>query len=376
MGLTTPPHKNPSVTETEPSENRTDEIDDELRNRNGQRKWKTKQNIGTWNLRSLNRPGAREELQTVLEKYEMDIVALQEVRWPGNGATDLSGGRLYYSGRKDGRHEQGVGFYVRSNLIENVIEFDPITNRLARLRVRSAWLKISMVVVHAPIEDSTADVQDAWYDELNEVMAKIPRHDLLLVLGDWNAKIGKGNDVAAFRDSAGNHSLHDTCSDNGLRLLSWATQHGLVVGGTIFPHREIHKGTWLSPDTRTVNQIDHILIRRRFRTSLLDVRNRRGAECNSDHYLVHAKVKIKLAVEKKKVKRILKYDTEKLKDNAIRDEYQIEVRNRFEALRTINDDIQWEDVARVIKEAAGETLGYEKKDVRPGTMMIELGPLR
>jgi endonuclease/exonuclease/phosphatase family metal-dependent hydrolase len=52
------------------------------------------------------------------------------------------------------------------------------------------------------------------------------------------------------------------------------------------------------------NQIDHILIDRRRHSSILDVRSVRGADSHSDHYLVLAKVRERLAVGKRMVKKM------------------------------------------------------------------------
>ena len=71
----------------------------------------------------------------------------------------------------------------------------------------------------------------------------------------------------------------------------------------MFPHRNIHKYTWTSPDGNTHNQIDHILIEKRRNSSVLDVRVFRGADCDTDHYLVVAKVRERLAVSKQDAQR-------------------------------------------------------------------------
>ena len=76
-----------------------------------------------------------------------------------------------------------------------------------------------------------------------------------------------------------------------------------MVKSTIFPHRNIHKYTCTSPDGKTDNQIAHVLIGRRWHLSVLDVRSFRGADCDTDHYLVIAKVRERLAVVKQATRR-------------------------------------------------------------------------
>jgi hypothetical protein len=67
---------------------------------------------------------------------------------------------------------------------------------------------------------------------------------------------------------------------------------------TIFLHRNIHKYTWTYSDGKTHNQMDHILIDRRRHRNILDVRSFRGVDCDTDHYLVVAKVRERLAGNK------------------------------------------------------------------------------
>jgi endonuclease/exonuclease/phosphatase family metal-dependent hydrolase len=114
-------------------------------------------------------------------------------------------------------------------------------------------------------------------------------------LGDFNAKVGR-EDI--FKPTIGNESSHKISNDNGVRVVNFATSKNLVVKSTLFPHRSIHKYTWTSPDGQTHNQIDHVLIDRRWHSSILDVRSLRGADCDTDHYLVVAKIRDRLAVSK------------------------------------------------------------------------------
>ena len=73
-------------------------------------------------------------------------------------------------------------------------------------------------------------------------------------------------------------------NDNGERLCDFCSANGLVITGTIFPHKVIHKLTWRSTDKKTVHQIDHVMVNGRMRTSILEARMMRGADVYSDHY--------------------------------------------------------------------------------------------
>jgi hypothetical protein len=72
----------------------------------------------------------------------------------------------------------------------------------------------------------------------------------------------------------------------------------------MFPHRNIHKYTWTSPDGKIHNQTDHILVEGRKYSNVLDVRSFRAADCDSDHYLVVAKVRERPAVNKQRSRRV------------------------------------------------------------------------
>jgi hypothetical protein len=71
----------------------------------------------------------------------------------------------------------------------------------------------------------------------------------------------------------------------------------------MFPHRYIYRYTWTSPDGKTHIQIHHILVDRRMHSNVLDVRSYKAADCDTDHYLVVAKVRERLPVNKQRTRR-------------------------------------------------------------------------
>jgi hypothetical protein len=111
----------------------------------------------------------------------------------------------------------------------------------------------------------------------------IPRSYIRILVGDQNAQVGREH---AFRHTIGKESMHSEKNNNGLRLISFASTKGLVISSTQFQRKEIYKHTWVSPDGKTKSQIDHILIDKRYRFSVGQVRSNRGADGDTDHYLV------------------------------------------------------------------------------------------
>jgi hypothetical protein len=183
---------------------------------------------------------------------------------------------------------------VHKRIISAVERVEFISDRMSYIILRSRWCDI-FLNVHAPTEDKIDDIKDGFYEELEQVFDKFCKHPTKILLGDFNAKVGR-EDI--FKPTVGNEILHEISNDNGVRIVNFATSKNLIVKSMMFPHHDINKLTWTSPDGKTLNQIDHILIDGRWHLNILDVRSFRAADCDTDHYLVVAKVRERLAVSK------------------------------------------------------------------------------
>ena len=149
-------------------------------------------------------------------------------------------------------------------------------------------------------------------------------------------------------------------------LLKFALHNDFVIGGTFFPHKDIHKLTWQSPNGRDKNQIDHLMINGTWRHSLCDVRVMRGA--------VLAIVQVKLRKAGRKEKSRQQFDIAKLRDPKVKTSFVTELRNRFQLLSDQGDtqqgtdidkdeiDTRWEETKQAYLKTSETCLGFRKKD--------------
>ncbi|PVD26786.1 hypothetical protein C0Q70_14464 [Pomacea canaliculata] len=181
-------------------------------------------------------------------------------------------------------------------------------------------------------------------------------------MGDLNAKVGDDNTNREL--IMGRHGV-GTCNENGELFIDFCVFNDHVIGGTVFPHKIIHKTTWTSPDGQTENQIDHITVGRRWRRSLQDVRVRRGADAASDHQLLIAVFKIKLKSFIDTAGRPHhKFNTQYFKNKETQEIYNCEIKNKYEALSGLAEESveeHWSTLKRIWKSTCTDVLGKRER---------------
>src|SRR6218665_3697389 len=232
--------------------------------------------------------------------------------------------------------------------------------RILSVRLRGKKVNITIIQVYAPTSTALEEEQDNFFNKLQSTIDRTPKGDVIMVIGDFHPKVRhhKGGDG----DTIGGHSL-GIQNEAGERLKEFCDGNNLGIMNTWFEQpKRIRLYTWTSPDRKHRNQIDYILINKRWKSTIRDVRTKPGADCETDHELLVATLKTKLKKLKKPGDRMNVYDCK-----GITPEYRVEIKNRFEILE--RDEMEkdedpnelWEKTKRTILETAEKHITKKKK---------------
>nr|VZI06285.1 unnamed protein product [Spirometra erinaceieuropaei] len=260
--------------------------------------------LAAWNVRSLldnprsNRPERRTALVArELARYKVDIAALSETRFSEQGQLEEVGAgyTFFWSGRpRAERRDAGVAFAIRTDIVGRLPCLPQgINDRLVSLRLplRRGGKFATIISAYAPPMTSSDAVRDKFYEDLHALLATVSKADKLIVLGDFNARVG--TDHTAWRGVLGPHGLRGS-NDNGLLLLRTCAEHRLTLTNTFFCLPEREKATWRHPRSRQWYLLDYVLVRRRDQRDVLVTKAIAGADGWTDHRLVISKMRIRL----------------------------------------------------------------------------------
>uniref|UniRef100_A0A8D9ASD9 Craniofacial development protein 2 n=1 Tax=Cacopsylla melanoneura TaxID=428564 RepID=A0A8D9ASD9_9HEMI len=302
--------------------------------------------IGTWNVRTLNQDGKTHNAIQEMTRMKIDILGISEMRWLGSGSCVMDDHTVLYSGTSSGIHEYGVGMILTKEMAKYISNVVPVSERVMLVQLRATPVDINIIQVYAPTTDRSDEELEEFYNSVNEVMKKLKKHEVTITMGDFNAKIGAGRTS----EFVGPFGLGDR-NDRGDNLEIFAETHQSAIMNTWFkqPSRRLY--TWKSPqdkpDKIVRNQIDYILVNKRYRNSCTTVRTYPGADIASDHVPLVGNFKIKM----KKVlnKKTTGFDLRKLKDPLIKAKVKEELNDKIKEWDDTNI-YEIEHIKRIVEE--------------------------
>ena len=182
------------------------------------------------------------------------------------------------------------------------------------------------------------------------MLDNIPKKDMLFLIGDWNV----GN--IEEKGVTGRFGLGEQ-NAAGERLIEFCIENELFISNTMFFQHKRRLYTWTSPDGKNRNQIDYILGRKRWKSAIQAVKTLPGADCGTDHELLHATIKVKLKKRRQQHAQA-RYDLTKITPN-----FTIELSNRFSCLESQGTSVEqlWQTTEDIIVDTSGKNIPKKER---------------
>lgn len=242
------------------------------------------------NLQDISDTRKTAVINDELKRLNIDIATLQETRLANAGTLKEKDYTFYWQGKSsDEPREYGVGFAVRNSLLSMVESGSNGSERLLTLRLNTSEGPVTLVSVYAPTLSAMSEAKDEFYENLAAIIRSVPSKEQLVLLGDFNARVGADHD--SWPSCLGQFGV-GKMNENGQRLLEMCTFHDLCITNSYFRTKPQHKVSWRHPRSKHWHQLDLILVRRGALKNVLHTRSYHSADCDTDHSLVCCKIRL------------------------------------------------------------------------------------
>ena len=149
---------------------------------------KEKYCTGTWNVRSMNL-GKLNVVKQEMARINIDILGVSELKCMGIGEFSSDDYHIYYCGQESCRRN-GVALIVNKRVGKAVLGYNLKNDRMMSIRIQGGPFNITIIQVYVPTTIVEETEIEQFYEDLQHLLEVTPKKDVLLILGDWNAKVG------------------------------------------------------------------------------------------------------------------------------------------------------------------------------------------
>ena len=129
---------------------------------------------------------------------------------------------------------------------------------MVSVRFQGKPLNITEIQVYALNSNTEEAEVERFYEDLQDLLDLTPKKEVLLITGNWNAKVGSQEIPGV----TGKFGL-EVQTEVGQRLIVFCQENALVRANSFFQQHKRRLYTWTSPDGQHQNQIDYILCSQR-----------------------------------------------------------------------------------------------------------------
>jgi hypothetical protein len=331
--------------------------------------------LGSWNVRSCFHYYKQQLIMKQMNKYKIKIAGLCETGIYDSGVKTLNDHLLIYSGLPSTtktRSAHGVAFLLDKDTADlwkkSGSEWEAVNERILKIRLNCTPITMTLLVVYSPVNSTnkpTSDICDQFYFDLQRTVGSVPASDMLLVVGDMNARVGQSNHLSS-PQTVGPFTT-DICNENGERLFDFCLSNNLVITNSFFQHLKIHQTSWKHPATKEWHTLDYTLVNKSFRSSVEDVRFHRKPTgiIGTDHHLMRIKIKFHLRSRRKTpATKAIILDKSKLKNDVVISAFQNELSTKMKLTNDDNDidvNVKYEQFVDTLKHTANTHLKSDAK---------------
>jgi exonuclease III len=301
-----------------------------------------------------------------LTRLGVGACGVAEARIMGSGCRKVTEDwYLLWSGLPEGQpRRHGVGLLLNSKWYRCLIDWSAVSERILVVRVRvSSGINASVVVAYSPTDTKATpeEVKEAFYLQLEAVMAALPSRDMLVLMGDFNAQVG--TDPKPYGGVMGPHGFGEQQpSENGERLLQLAGALQLRLANTFFKQSSYRTATHRMKDRNkrdVLRVIDYIAVSKRFMSSVTNCRVFRSFDTDSDHNMLVLTMRLRLSVAKQHSARgqaARPYNCSRLQESAaVQQCFELAMSNQFSRLagaQMQSAQDEWTQLAAAADQAA------------------------
>ena len=264
--------------------------------------------------------------------------------------------RVIHSGSTGG--QKGVALILDKEFGKRVKKVVYHSDRLLLVRIEADPVDIVLLQVYMPTSAEDDEVIESMYEQIEDLIRQEKATDNVIIMGDWNAVVGEGREDR----EVGGFGL-GTRNERGQMLVDFCKRWNMVVTNTWFEHEKRRRYTWKMPGDIGRYQLDYILVKHRYRNSVKDSRAYPGADANTDHNLVAAKIELKLKVIQRRTG-VKRWCISSLQSKGV--QLQAAVEEELAKEKEGKDrktESQWTRLKDAIKAGATKVFGFQKGKV-------------
>lgn len=265
---------------------------------------------------------------------------------------------LFYSGvAKETRAKEGVGILIHTKYANEIVECKYINSRIIVVRIKFKNETFSFIGIYAPENCRQEFIRSAFFNQLQQAMDEIPKTDSVIILGDFNSRIG--NDPIPGVKQKFNEPEQN---ENGELLINLCTTNELRITNTYFMHNDNYKYTF-SNSRGHQSMIDFIITNRKIHPrTILDTKCLTSANLGSDHNLLMTIIRINKIIPKQIPQKAgtPKINIENIHVESTRKLYQDRLETQINNKQlTDSEDVEerWQTLKTCIINAAKEAFG-------------------